>query len=121
MPHCTLEYAGSLDRFDAAATLASLNRTLVASGQFEERDIKSRAMQFDAFAVGVADEPRAFVHAKLAILSGRSADVKRALSDSLLAALREHCNAAAGVHLQLSVEVVDIDRPSYAKANIEPR
>ncbi|KEZ06675.1 5-carboxymethyl-2-hydroxymuconate isomerase [Burkholderia sp. MSh2] len=121
MPHLTLEYSANLDGFDAGATLRALNAALSASGQFDELDIKSRALRFDIFAVGTSPAPRAFVHAKLAVLSGRSIDVKRELSEQVLAELARHVVAPSGTHLQLCVEILELERGSYAKASIEPR
>ncbi|WP_230975204.1 5-carboxymethyl-2-hydroxymuconate Delta-isomerase [Burkholderia stagnalis] len=121
MPHLTLEYSGNLDGFDARATLVALNEALAASGHFDELDIKSRASCFDTFAVGTAHAPRAFAHAKLAILGGRSADVKRALSEQVLSVLAQCCRAPSGTHLQLCAEILEIERESYAKAAVEPR
>ncbi|MGU7770032.1 5-carboxymethyl-2-hydroxymuconate Delta-isomerase [Burkholderia sp. MR1-5-21] len=121
MPHLTLEYSANLDGFDARATLIALNEALVASGHFDELDIKSRALRFDEFVVGTSPAPRAFAHAKLAMLSGRSVDVKRELAEQLLAVLSAHCSAGSGTHLQLCAEMLDIERESYAKASIAPR
>lgn len=121
MPHLTLEYSANLDGFDAGATLRALNAALAASGQFNELDIKSRALRFDTFAVGTSPAPRAFVHAKLAVLSGRTTDVKREVSEQVLAELKRHVVAPPGTHLQLSAEILELERESYAKASIEPR
>lgn len=118
MPHLTLEYSDNLPTFDAAAALMALNHTLVASGQFEEVDIKSRALRFDTYLVGTQPTGRAFVHAKIAILSGRTPETKAALSSSLLATLRGLCTWPATLQVQLCVEVQDIDRPSYAKDSV---
>lgn len=51
MPYLVVEYSENLEQFDAAACLAIANATLVASGQFEETDIKSRAFCVAAFLV----------------------------------------------------------------------
>jgi 5-carboxymethyl-2-hydroxymuconate isomerase len=120
MPHLTLEYSANLNAFDTEATLRALNEALAASGHFNELDIKSRCIRRDAFLVGTSREPRAFVHATLAILSGRAPDMRRALSEQVLSVLKACCGAPSGVHLQLSVQVVEIERESYAKAVIEP-
>jgi len=116
MPHITLEYTQNLaPELDAGEVLMSLNRALAGSGQFQEPDIKSRALVLDRFLVGTAPEGRAFAHVKLALLSGRSAAVKRELSEALLTALSRACPPRAGLDVQLSVEVVDLDRDAYAK------
>ncbi len=120
MPHLTLEYSANLDPFDTESILLALNEALAASGQFDEVDIKSRCVRRDAFLVGTSHAPRAFVHATLAILSGRALDTRRALSEQVLAVLKAHFGAPSGTHLQLSAQVVEIERESYAKAAIEP-
>lgn len=121
MPHLTLEYSANLKAFDAAATLLALNESLAASGHFAvEIDIKSRCVRRDAFLVGTSSEPRAFVHATLSILSGRTPETRRALSERVLSVLKARCGAPSGVRLQLSAQVVEIEGESYAKVSIEP-
>ncbi len=119
MPHLTLEYSDNLPPFKADQALMALNQTLVASGQFEEEvDIKSRAIRLDSFLVGTVPMGRAFVHAKLAILSGRSTEIKQELSKSLLSTLHAVCAWPQGLQVQLCVEVQEIERVSYAKTSI---
>lgn len=115
MPHLTLEYTDNLKNLDPADTLLALNHALVASGHFEEVDIKSRAIPLNTWLVGTSPTHRSFVHVKLAMLSGRSGSVKSELSNALLRVLRVACNDTAGSQVQLCVEVQDIDRASYAK------
>ena len=109
MPHLTLEYTSNLTQFDAAGALLHLNRILAGSGQFKsELDIKSRAIRLDTFRIGTAPEERAFIAVKLVMLSGRTEQTKREMSEMLLAALQEIDTGAAKCHLQLSVEVLDL-------------
>ncbi|MFK8330165.1 5-carboxymethyl-2-hydroxymuconate Delta-isomerase [Pseudomonas sp. BJa5] len=119
MPHLHVEYSDNLTGLDVDRLLLRLNHALVGSGQFaDELDIKSRAVAQGAFRVGVAPAERAFAHIKLAILSGRSAEVKRQLSASLLEVLKETIAATPGLDIQLCVEVLDIDRDSYSKIHL---
>ncbi len=116
MPHLTLEYTENLKSLDAPSLLSALNTALVESGQFEEIDIKSRAVRLDCFAIGTSNEARAFVHAKLALLSGRTPAIKADLSRRLLQVLQARCQPVGGLQVQLCAEILDIDRDSYAKA-----
>ena len=118
MPNLTVEYSANTPGFDAPLVLQKLNRVLAASGHFNEVDIKSRALRFDVFAIGTAPEKRAFVHAKLSLLKGRSVEIRTGLSQSLLVVLQESCGAADGVQTQLCVEVLEIDPETYVRANI---
>ncbi len=116
MPHLTLEYSDNLDGFDARAAVAAINQASVASGLFGESDIKTRALRLDCWQVGIESTPRAFAHVRIALLSGRTDEERKALAEAVLAALQPRVPALAGGEVQLSVETVDLDRPSYAKA-----
>ena len=115
MPHLTLEYTNNLRALDTRRVLLDLNHALVASGHFNAMDIKSRAIPLDTWRVGITDTEQAFAHVSLAILSGRSPEVKGALSKALLHVLSGACKDLAGCAVQLCVEIVDIDRATYAK------
>ena len=118
MPHLTLEYTRNLAGFDPRQALAAVNEAMFDSGLFGEPDIKSRAIGLDCYQVGVQSGGRGFVHICIAMLSGRSSEERKQLADAVLAALSAAVNAEPGMEIQLSVETVDLDRPSYAKALI---
>lgn len=118
MPHLTIEYTDNLPQFNAGGALVALNKALVASGQFEEIDIKSRAIRISTFLVGTSPDDRAFVHVKLAILSGRSIQVKHELSESLVGVLKAMYEWPTKIHVQLCVEVQEIEREAYSKTFI---
>lgn len=119
MPQLHLEYSANLRTLDTDKALLRLNSTLFASGQFnDEVDIKSRAVAHEVFRIGIAPQERAFVHVKLALLSGRSPEIKRQLSASLLEVLQELVPAQAGLDIQICVELLDIDRDSYSKVRL---
>ncbi|MBK5355378.1 5-carboxymethyl-2-hydroxymuconate Delta-isomerase [Pseudomonas sp. TH41] len=119
MPHLHMEYTANLPELNADMALIRLNNVLMASGQFAaEFDIKSRAVKVETFKVGTALAERAFVHVKLALLSGRSPQIKKQLSESLLAVLQDVCEWPTGIEVQLAVEILDIDRESYVKTAI---
>ena len=119
MPHLHMEYTANLPQLNADVALIRLNNALVGSGQFAaEFDIKSRAVKVETFKVGTAMAERAFVHVKLALLSGRSGQIKKQLSDSLLAVVQDLCQWPTDIEVQLAVEILDIDRESYVKTAI---
>ncbi|WP_093561649.1 5-carboxymethyl-2-hydroxymuconate Delta-isomerase [Pseudoduganella namucuonensis] len=117
MPHLTIEYTDNLPQFNISGALLALNKALVASGHFEEVDIKSRAIQIGTFLIGTSSDNRAFVHVKLAILCGRSIQIKHELSESLLHVLKES-EWPTKTHVQLCVEVQEIEREAYSKSFI---
>lgn len=119
MPHLTIEYSANLPHYPEAETLTALNASLCAHPQVQdEADLKTRFIVADSFEIGTAPAQRAFVHAQLRLLSGRTPEVKKELSDRIAQVLRERTPRPQGVMVQLSVEVVDMDRGSYAKERL---
>lgn len=116
MPHLTLEYSRNLGLFSPRRALRAINEAMFDSGLFSEPDIKSRAIPFDTVQIGVKTALRGFVHLRIALLAGRSEEERRQLAEAGLAALRETLEPPLGWEVQLSVETVELDRPSYAKA-----
>lgn len=116
MPHFTLEYSANLTDLDVTRCLAAVNGALAASGHFQEVDIKSRAFRADCFLVGVQAQGRAFVAGRLAVLTGRTEDTRRQMAEIALQALQPCVAAVPGLHIQVSVEVVEMQRDIYAKA-----
>lgn len=114
MPHLTFEYSRNLDATLVPTLLRAANEALLRTGHFDEADIKSRALGFDDFVIGIAGLPRAFIAARLSMLSGRTPEAKRDIAQSLLTALTSAL-PQTGIDLQMSVEILDIDRDSYAK------
>ncbi len=119
MPHLIVEYSRNLAGFPEAQTLAELNQAVTGSPEIlDEADLKTRIVALDHYAIGSAPEPRAFVHAQLRLLSGRTPEAKRDLSERIAAVLRRLTPRPEGVMVQLSVEMVDMDRGSYAKVRL---
>lgn len=108
MPHCIVEHSASLD---AALLLPLVFSGTVQSGLFEAdgADIKVRAISYQYYLTGLAQSD--FVHVVLRILSGRTVEQKQLLAKSVLAQLQSR----KLVGCSLTVEVVEMDRTSYAK------
>ncbi|BEV13460.1 5-carboxymethyl-2-hydroxymuconate Delta-isomerase [Herbaspirillum sp. DW155] len=119
MPHLVMEYTGNL-AIDVQPTLQRLNQALVASGHFEENAIKARAVRLDDYLVGTASEARrAFVALRLAILSGRTVEEKKSVSDLLGAAIQKDQHWPKDVQVQITVEIVDMQRETYFKVSLQ--
>ena len=119
MPHLTVEYSQNLSDFPQAQALSALNAAVTASPEIaDEADLKTRVLPVQQSAVGTAPGHRAFVHAQLRLLSGRSPEAKADLSERIAAVLRQLTPRPEGVLVQLSVEIVDMDRGSYVKERL---
>ena len=117
MPHLTLEYSENIPhKPDLRKLLSELHELLVATGQFERANIKSRAVEHDVFVVGDGAPERAFVALEIGILDGRSDEVKASLSQSAVDLLARHFSAAvAQTSCSITVQVTDLHRASYRK------
>ncbi|MEW6992575.1 5-carboxymethyl-2-hydroxymuconate Delta-isomerase [Colwelliaceae bacterium 6441] len=108
MPHCIIEHSSSIEPVD-------LNKKVflgaLESNLFEPNggDIKVRSIAYEHYLTG--SSKGSFIHVTLRILSGRSEQDKLLLSNSVMSKLKSIQLASAS----LTVEVVDIDRNSYAK------
>lgn len=118
MPHLTIEYSDNLPGFDPRAALTHVNQMLDASGLFREIDIKSRAYPCPQFQVGLADSGRGFIHARIAIMPGRTDQQKADLTQAVLHALRQQLPTLPELHVQISVELTELDASSYAKDSV---
>jgi 5-carboxymethyl-2-hydroxymuconate isomerase len=120
MPHLVLEYSANVpDEPDLRRVLLDLHDALVASALFERKDIKSRAVRHDVFAVADGAEDRAFVALSIAILDGRSDEVKAALSEGGLDVLqRAFPKLVGGGRGAISVEIRDLHRASYRRVRV---
>ena len=119
MPHLTVEYSGNLPHFPEAETLTALNATLCAHPEVQdEADLKTRFVVADSFEIGTAPAHRAFVHAQLRLLAGRTPAAKKELADRIAAVLRELTPHPEGMLVQLSVDIVDMDKGAYYKGTL---
>lgn len=109
MPHCVIEHS---DKIDGSSLISSVHKGALESNLFESEgsDIKVRAVPYSNFKTGNVNI--GFIHVTLKILSGRNIDQKTNLSQLVLGQLQ----MLQITNCSISVEVLDIDRTSYAKA-----
>ena len=119
MPHLIVEYSSNLTNFPKAEVLQALNHVLTASPEIQdESDLKTRLVALDDFEIGNTPTSRAFVHAQLRLLSGRTPEAKKDLGARIAEVLRRLSPRPTGLMVQLSVEMVDMDRASYVKEKL---
>ncbi|MDH0719430.1 5-carboxymethyl-2-hydroxymuconate Delta-isomerase [Acinetobacter junii] len=88
MPHIIVNYSANLIDLDEVQLLERINSTLLDSKQFVEQDIKSRIFKDQSFLIGINLPLEAYIHLKLYLLSGRTAEQKKQLGEALLQALK---------------------------------
>ncbi len=114
MPHCVIEYADKLEN-NIEKLINATHMGLLSSNLFNEDHIKIRAIPFKHYKKGkyaIGAQSSCFVHIAVHILAGRTIEQKSHLSRSTLATVTE----IAPDHVNISVEVLDIDSQSYIKS-----
>jgi 5-carboxymethyl-2-hydroxymuconate isomerase len=111
LPHCIIEYSENFKE-SIDEIIYSVHRGALASGLFDESDIKTRSVSYENFQTGTSK--KSFIHVSSKILLGRSRDQKSELSNAILSQLKK----LNFVSCSLTVEVIDIDKASYAKINV---
>jgi len=110
MPHLRIEYPQDRIAPDQLEALVdAVHAGAVAAGLFDESHIRVRTLPFTHYRLG--GKPAPFIHVQCRIHSGRTEEKKRQLSESVLAAVRGQSLPVKNI----TVEVVEMDRESYAK------
>jgi 5-carboxymethyl-2-hydroxymuconate isomerase len=117
MPHCTLDYSKNvLDSPDLPQLFVGLHDALVATGEFQRKDLKSRAVAHEVFAVGDGAPERSFVALQIRILEGRPDALKARLSELALSLLvAAFPRTLASGQCGFSVEIADMHKASYRR------
>lgn len=116
MPHLTLEYTNNLCPIaNFNEIFGQLHRVLAEVGGIPLGNCKSRAIRLDDYFVGEGSARQAFVHLTIRFLAGRSTELRRQISRQSLAVLQAHLAPPAELDLQLTVEIQEIERATYAK------
>jgi 5-carboxymethyl-2-hydroxymuconate isomerase len=121
MPHTTVEYSGTLaDALDKPGFGKALHEALVTVAGGRAGGCKTRFVRHDDLWIADGGPHHAMIHVEVAILSGRTPETKRALTEAVLAALRAHTAPTPQYAVQFSVDLRDLDREAYARHE-EPR
>ncbi|MDB5477686.1 MAG: 5-carboxymethyl-2-hydroxymuconate isomerase [Alphaproteobacteria bacterium] len=112
MPHAIIEYSANLaSEMQAQDISALVHRTSIESGLFGPENLKTRSYKAEDFHVGTKGSEGSFMHIRIYMLEGRSNEQKKELSEKLVSAV---ANAIPAIG-QLSVDIRDMNRTTYAK------
>ena len=110
MPHLIIEYTPDyIDDLKVTAMIDKVFDAARASGLFAVENIKVRAIPVTAYRTG--NSGRGFVRVQCRIHVGRSSTKKKALSEAIVAGLRDLEPGVAAI----TAEVVEMDPDSYAR------
>jgi 5-carboxymethyl-2-hydroxymuconate isomerase len=116
MPHLTLEHTANLtNTICYAALFKALHQILAETADVDLNNCKSRAVPLAHYRVGDGDARHAFAHLEIRLFD-RPPAVKTELGERSLACLRRHLtHPTPDLTLQLTVEIVDVERAAYFK------
>ncbi len=110
MPHLIIEYSQQqAEPEQVEEMLDAVLQAVQASGLFEASHIRVRAVPVSFYRTAGANAH--FIHAQCRIHQGRNEEQRRSLSAAVLQALKAQQWAACSI----TVEVVEMERASYAK------
>ena len=119
MPHLYVEYSANLTGLPEQQMLTELVATVCAHPSIlDELDVKARIAPVQQYAIGTGGGLRGFIHSDLRLMSGRTPEVKKELSDRVAEVLRRLTPHPEGMLVQVSVEISDMDRASYHKSKL---
>ena len=114
MPHCIIEYSREIEKFvEPKKMINAVYQGALESGLFNDGDIKTRSIAYDSYQSGSVK--KAFVHVMVKIFSGRNLEQRKTLTDLILSKLKTIDFPST----LLTVEVIEIEKESYAKGEIQ--
>ena len=120
MPHLHLEYSDNLQHIEIKPLLVAIHQALFNTGHVTDpNDLKSRAIMQQDYVIGLnAVTDQAYVHAKVSLLSGRSVEVRQAISELVLDVMQQYIAPQPELKIQLCVEIIEMPKQTYRKAVI---
>jgi 5-carboxymethyl-2-hydroxymuconate isomerase len=122
MPHLVLEYSANvLDTVDTRALFSELHTALLEFEAFPLADMKSRVAKYNEYFLGDGDARNAFVHLHVNLLSGRDISVRQRITQACIKILTQRfARSVEHLHCQVSVELREMERSTYAKYKPTP-
>lgn len=120
MPHIHLEYSDNLKHLEIKPILLKMNQALIAAAYVNHPDdLKSRAVMQQDYVIGLnLETTQAYLHAKVSLLSGRSAELRKQISDTVLKVMLQEVPKQQDLTVQFCVEILEMSKETYGKAII---
>ncbi|MEC4017201.1 5-carboxymethyl-2-hydroxymuconate Delta-isomerase [Streptomyces sp. H27-D2] len=114
MPHIAVDYSDTLSgAFDRSGFGSALHPVIAKTVGASVEGCKTRFRRIDEAVIGDGSPGQAMIRIEVALLSGRAPESKSELSRAVLELTREHLATVPGLTVHTSVEISDMDRPSY--------
>ncbi|MFF3325943.1 5-carboxymethyl-2-hydroxymuconate Delta-isomerase [Streptomyces sp. NPDC002889] len=110
MPQITVDYSQNLESFfDRQGFALALHPLIAETAEAQLAACKTRFRRVDETVVAAGTAEDAVVHIGIALLPGRTPEVKAQLSEVVLDLLAEYLRPAGDVTVVLSAEVRELD------------
>jgi 5-carboxymethyl-2-hydroxymuconate isomerase len=121
VPQIVVDFSANLaGAFDARGFALKLHDALVEIAGANIESCKTRLVRRDDMVIASGELERGMMHADIRILPGRNAEQKSRLGEVALELLGGSLSKPQGFHVQLSVEVGELDRDNYHKRVLAP-
>lgn len=100
--------------------MVAIHQALFNTGHVTDpNDLKSRAIIQQDYVIGLnISTNQAYMHAKVSLLSGRSVEVRQAISELVLEVMQQYITPQPELKIQLCVEIIEMPKQTYSKAII---
>lgn len=119
MPHLILECSQKMrEELSFADFFKTMHETIAEVASTKVGNCKARVLSYEEYYLGENEKGEGgFIHLQIRILEGRNLAVKQEMSERALSMLKELCQEKNQCmdNIQITIEIQDIDRSSYAK------
>lgn len=116
MPQIVVSYSDTLlPLLDRPAFAREMHREAAKIIDAPLDDFKTRFLPIADWTIGDGDGPDSLIHVDFGLLSGRSEEARAELASTILRVLKDGLGAGVPARLHLTVEVREMNRPSFAK------
>jgi 5-carboxymethyl-2-hydroxymuconate isomerase len=121
MPHITVDYSDALtETFDRRGFGLALHPLVARTIEGTVAGCKTRFRRVDEYVIADGADDIAMVHIEVALMQGRTPDVKAELSRAVLDLVRDHIKPTPGFALHTSVDISDLARGCYS-SHVRPK
>jgi len=117
MPQIKLEYTDNIpDKINFEDTFSKIHHLLHDIAGIAIHNCKSRAVKLDKYYIGDGISKSKFVHLEIALLEGRTKEIKQRIAEEILQILKKNYLTKRLIDdLQVTVEIKDIKKEFYFK------
>ena len=121
MPQITLEYTSNIiDVEDFKPLIIKIHRMLETHCSVNITNCKTRIKRIDDFLVGNGNSQDKFIHLEVKLYEGRSQEIISSLGELLIDSVSKYGSIAQkNPELDITVHIIDIERPKYFKYSPE--